>query len=96
MTPHCPVAALAREYASLLSEIDAPNLPHAFERQINERLEVIRTNASYLTPASPEGVRFLLQCIETEANLLADGIGHLPAVQRMLSALAPQEAAQAA
>jgi hypothetical protein len=90
---HCQLAELAQEYSSLLQQMTVEN-SHA----TNARLCKIRTDASYLTPASPEGVRFLLTCIEIEVSSLAYNgtVERLPAILRMLAALAPQQDAAAA
>jgi hypothetical protein len=96
--PNGPVAALAREYAELFAAMTIEN-----EDAIDARLRAIRNAASHAVPASAEGVRFLLLCIEIESAFLCDGpvddgerIASHDAVMRMLAALAPQEAAQAA
>jgi hypothetical protein len=84
MHTQCPVATLAREYADLLAGMTLEN-----EDAVDVRLREIRADVSHLLPVSPEGVNFLLFCIEVAVCAELDGEHYRP-VLRMLAALAPQ------
>jgi hypothetical protein len=66
--PSCPVAMLARAYSLLLAQWEAGDDSPALDQTMRG---VIR-RASHEAPGCPEGVAFLIYCLEAESTFLHD------------------------